>query len=99
MFNLETVTYNTLMIALVLTVLMIASRWISYKIIWFYDTRFNDHVLLVSLMVSRGLTAGITAFMPVEQGLQVPPITDIVIVMILFTNIVATIGFIVKTRK
>ena len=99
MFNLETVTYNTLMIALVLTVLMIASRWISYKIIGFYDTRFNDHVVLVSLMVSRGLTAGITAFMPVEQGLQLPPITDIVIVMILFTNIAATIGFIAKTKK
>jgi hypothetical protein len=50
-------------------------------------------------MVSRGLTAGLTALMPSEQGLQIPPITDIVVVMILFTNLAATLGFMVFMRE
>jgi hypothetical protein len=76
---------------------MIASRWLSYKIIGFIDKRYVENTLIVSLMVSRGLTAGLTAFMPLELGLEVQPITDIVIVMIIFTNIATTIGFL--TRK
>jgi len=99
MFNLEAVKGSTLLIALVLTGLMIVSRWTSYQIIGFYDKRYTDNTMIVSLMVSRGLTAGLTAFMPVEQGLQLPPITDIVIVLILFTNIAATIGFIARRRE
>jgi hypothetical protein len=50
-------------------------------------------------MVSRGFTAGLTAFMSVEKGLQMPVITDVVIVLILFTNLAATLGFIWITRK
>jgi NhaP-type Na+/H+ or K+/H+ antiporter len=99
MFNLEAVKGSTLLIALVLTGLMILSRWTSYQIIGFYDKRYTENAMIVSLMVSRGLTAGLTAFMPLEQGLQLPPITDIVIVLILFTNIAATIGFIARTRE
>jgi cell volume regulation protein A len=98
MFNLEAANTSTLFIALALTGLMIISRWTSYKIIGFYDNRYLENTLIVSLMVSRGLTAGLTAFMPLELGLQLQPITDIVIFMILFTNIAATIGFITIKR-
>jgi cell volume regulation protein A len=99
MFNPETVNGGTLFIALVLTGLMIVSRWTSYKIIGLYDNRYVENTLIVSLMVSRGLTAGLTAFMPLEMGLELQPITDIVIIMILFTNIIATIGFIFRRKK
>lgn len=99
MFNIQTATSQTFVIALTLIVLMIVSRWISYKAIGLFDHRYIDHTLLVSLMVSRGLTAGLTAMMPSEQGLSMPPIADIVVVMILFTNLAATIGFMIYTRK
>ena len=99
MFNLEAANASTLFIALALTGLMIISRWTSYKIIGFYDKRYVENTLIVSLMVSRGLTAGLTAFMPSELGLELQPITDIVIFMILFTNIAATIGFIIRRRN
>jgi len=99
MFNLEAVNGSILLVALALTGLMIISRWTSYKIIGFFDNRYVENTLTVSLMVSRGLTAGLTAFMPLELGLDLQSITDIVIFMILFTNLVATIGFIVRRRK
>jgi NhaP-type Na+/H+ or K+/H+ antiporter len=99
MFNLVVLKLSTLLIALVLIVLMIVSRWISYKIIGSFDKRYMNNTMIVSLMISRGLTAGLTAFMPRELGLQLPIITDIVIVMILFTNIAATIGFIIRKRR
>jgi potassium/hydrogen antiporter len=99
MFNIKTVTLRVLVIALVLTGLMIVSRWLSYKVIGVFDNRYVGDALIVSLMVSRGLTAGLTAFIPVEQGLRMPPITDIVIVMILFTNLAATAGFMIINKE
>jgi len=99
MFNVEAVTIKILLVALVLTILMIISRWVSYKIIGFVDRRYINNIWFVSLMVSRGFTAGLTAFMSVEKGLQMPVITDVVIVLILFTNLAATLGFIWITRK
>jgi len=98
MFNLEAVNGGTLLVALALTGLMIISRWTSYKIIGLFDERYVENALIVSLMVSRGLTAGLTAFMPLELGLDLQSITDIVIFMILFTNLVATIGFMARRR-
>ena len=98
MFNFEAVNGSILLVAFSLTCLMIISRWTSYKIIGYFDRRYMENTLIVSLMVSRGLTAGLTAFMPMELGLELQPITDIVIFMILFTNIVATIGFITRQR-
>jgi cell volume regulation protein A len=101
MFNPQTITTRILIIALLLTGLMIASRWISYKTIGHLDKRYIYNTQIVSLMVSRGLTAGLTAFMPTQQGIEIPPITDIVIVMILFTNLAAILGFMIynKSRK
>jgi len=98
MFNLEAVNGGTLLVALALTGLMVISRWTSYKIIGLFDERYVENALIVSLMVSRGLTAGLTAFMPLELGLDLQSITDIVIFMILFTNLVATIGFMARRR-
>ncbi len=99
MFNIQTVTMGIFLVALTLTVIMIVSRGLAYKLIGSIDKRYVDNIWTVSLMVSRGLTAGITAFMPMEQGVQMPPITDIVIVMILFTNIAAIMGFMALTRN
>jgi cell volume regulation protein A len=98
MFNIETITIQIIIIVLVLTCLMIVSRWISYKIIGYFDKRYVDNISFVSLMVSRGLTAGLTAFMSVELGLQMPVIMDIVIVLILFTNLAAIFGFAALNR-
>ena len=99
MFNPQTITTRILIIALVLTGLMIVSRWISYKTIGRLDKRYIHNTQIVSLMVSRGLTAGLTAFMPTQQGIEIPPITDIVIVMILFTNLAAILGFMIYNRS
>lgn len=99
MFDLDSVSSHIVQVAIALTILMISSRWISYRIIGFIDERYDNYVMIVSLMVSRGLTAGLTAIMPTQKGLQMPPITDIVVVMILLTNLAATVGFTIFTRK
>jgi NhaP-type Na+/H+ or K+/H+ antiporter len=96
MFDVSKVSAITLLISIALTFLMIVSRWTSYKILGLIDKRYLENTIIVSLMVSRGLTAGITAFMPLEQGVTIHPIKDIVIIMILLTNISATIGFIAR---
>ncbi|PIT85786.1 hypothetical protein COU36_01315 [Candidatus Micrarchaeota archaeon CG10_big_fil_rev_8_21_14_0_10_59_7] len=43
-------------------------------------------------MMSRGLAAAVLAFMPFSMGIQIPFIVELAFLVILITNVVATIG-------
>lgn len=99
LFDLKALNIRIIVIASVLSGLMVLSRGISYKTIQKLDPRYSQHLLAVSFMLPRGLTAGLAAFMPLERGVNVPYLKDIIIVMILLTNISATAGFIALLRN
>lgn len=98
LFDIQALNTYVITIAIVLSVLMVASRSISYRVIQKLDPRYSQHLLTVSLMLPRGLTAGLAAFMPLEKGVDIPYLKDIIIVMILLTNIAATAGFMVQRK-
>lgn len=98
LFDLKSLNAYVIVIALVLSGLMIVSRAISYRAIQTVDPRYNQHLLTVSFMLPRGLTAGLAAFMPLEKGVNIPHLKDIIIVMILLTNIAATTGFMAQRK-
>jgi cell volume regulation protein A len=99
LFDIQALNIQVIIIASLLSCLMVLSRAISYKAIQKIDPRYSQHLLAVSLMLPRGLTAGLAAFMPLEKGVSVPYLKDIIIVMILLTNISATAGFMVLLRN
>ena len=98
LFDIQALNLRIIAIASVLSGLMVLSRAISYKTIQKLDPRYSQHLLAVSLMLPRGLTAGLAAFMPLEKGVDVPYLKDVIIVMILLTNIAATAGFMALFR-
>jgi NhaP-type Na+/H+ or K+/H+ antiporter len=99
LFDMQALNIKIIAIASTLSGLMVLSRAISYKTIQKIDPRYSQHLLAVSLMLPRGLTAGLAAFMPLEKGVDVPYLKDVIIVMILLTNLAATAGFMVLFRN
>jgi NhaP-type Na+/H+ or K+/H+ antiporter len=99
LFDMQALNIQIIAIASTLSGLMVLSRAISYKTIQKIDSRYSQHLLAVSLMLPRGLTAGLAAFMPLEKGVDVPYLKDVIIVMILLTNLAATAAFMVLFRN
>lgn len=98
MFDIGSVSVEVVLIVLSLMGLMVVSRMVSVGTISLIDKRYMRHLTEISLMLPRGLTAGLAAFMPLERGLDVPLLKDVVILMVLLTNVTATIGFMAAMR-
>ena len=86
-----------LAISLVLLALFIASRWIVQKAILTHLTLKDRNVIVA--MLPRGLAAAVLATMPLSSGIAIPDFQQIVFVVILLSNIAATIGIFVYDRE
>lgn len=105
MVNLEVMNTNVILISSLLIFLIFISRLLSSRLIAFLDSTYMRYLLTISLMLPRGLTASIASFMPLEMGIQIPLLKEIVVVMVILTNLTATFGYllvdkgIIKTNK
>jgi potassium/hydrogen antiporter len=99
LFEAESMSVKVVLIVLSLMGLMVVSRAVSVRVISLLDNRYMRHITEISLMLPRGLTAGLAALMPLERGLDVPLLKDIVILMVVLTNVMATIGFMAVERR
>lgn len=52
-----------------------------------------------SFSMGRGLSAAVVAAVPITMGISLPGFLDIIFLVILFTNIVSTIGVFVESKK
>ncbi|MFH0835154.1 MAG: cation:proton antiporter [Candidatus Micrarchaeota archaeon] len=91
-FSLGALTVQPLLLAGALTVALIIARYIGVRLLVMFSPSLRSSATLLTTMMPRGLAAAVLAFLPAESGIQIPLIVDIVFLVILFTNIVATIG-------
>lgn len=98
-FDPRSLNLSIALIALSLSSLIAVSRASSVLLVSALNRRYLKHIFEISMMLPRGLTAGLAALMPLERGVNLPLLKEIVIVMILLTNIAATIGFMAFTKK
>ncbi|MFH0835074.1 MAG: cation:proton antiporter, partial [Candidatus Micrarchaeota archaeon] len=91
-FSLGALAVQPLLLAAALTVALIIARFIGVRLLVMFSPSLRSSALLIATMMPRGLAAAVLAFMPAESGIQIPLIVDIVFLVILFTNIVATVG-------
>ncbi|MBN1683470.1 cation:proton antiporter [Candidatus Bathyarchaeota archaeon] len=93
LFDIRSFNNFILLISISLIVLMVLSRLICVIILGKIDSLYNKYIWKISLMLPRGLTAGLAAVMPIEKGINIPYLKDLVIFLVLLTNITATVGF------
>ena len=78
---------------------MALSRVFSVGIISLRDNKYWKDVITISLMLPRGVTASLAAFMPLEQGVTIPLLKEIIVVLVMVTTITSTLGFVIVERK
>ncbi len=98
-FVLLGVTFNTavlgqlsvfLIAGIILMILL--SRLISTVIISRRDRDFAKYRSLITVMIPRGYVAAVLAFVPAQQGIEIPLFTDIVVILVIVTTFVAILG-------
>lgn len=72
----------------VLSVLFVALRWGAKKAL--FDK--EGHSSLLVTMLPRGLAAAVLAGLPATQGVAIPGFAEIALLVIVFTNVIATLG-------
>lgn len=91
-FDFSNLTPQTLGITIIAILLVIISRYISLKILGLSGKKYEENSFLVVTMIPRGFVATVLAFIPMSQGLEIPLLTEIVLIFVLLSNIVALIS-------
>lgn len=98
-FNPEILDTSVLAMSLAVLIAIIFARFISTRIVAIKDKNMKNSEILITAMMPRGLAAAVLASMPVILTIQVTGFTEIVIMIIILTNIIATIGSFIYERK
>lgn len=98
MFDLKSLSWEITTIAVILMIIMALSRLISVGVFSFRDDKYWKDAITISLMLPRGVTASLAAFMPLEQGVNIPLLKEIIVVLVMVTTITSTLGFIFIER-
>ena len=56
------------------------------------DSYFSQYRGLITVMIPRGYVAAVLAFVPAQEGIEIPLLSDIIVVMVVVTTIIAIIG-------
>lgn len=98
-FDPNVITLELFFIAIGILILIILSRALATKMISRKDKDVAKYSGLISIMVPRGYVAAVLIFVPLQQGIVIPGIANIMIFLIISTTVVAIIGTALYLRK
>ncbi|MBI4406564.1 cation:proton antiporter [Candidatus Micrarchaeota archaeon] len=93
---LEALTFWALLVGAVVTIVSLVARKIITKVLG-YAAR--PEATLITTMMPRGLAAAVLASIPATYGIRVPGFTELVMLVIIGSNIVSTIGILKSERS
>ena len=104
-FVLLGITFNPLVLERIsvflvagIVLLILIARFITSAFISRMDRDFSRYRMLMSVMIPRGYVAAALAFVPAQQGIEIPLFTDIVVILIIVTTVIAILGTTVYAR-
>ncbi len=90
--NLSTLTTIIIIISAAALVAIAIARIISVKVLTLFDKSLARYAPLIVAIAPRGLAAAVLASMPATLGINIPGFEEIVFIVIILTNLIATIG-------
>jgi len=81
---------TAMLLSAVIVVVSLAARWLSVRA--FSSSIQQNERNLVMTMMPRGLAAAVLVTIPASKGIVIPYFSETIIITILLTNIVATVG-------
>jgi cell volume regulation protein A len=98
-FDVENLNVTSGLIALGIIALMVISRYVSVRVAARFDSEFKQSTTLMTLMIARGFTATFAALMPSSEGVEIPRLKEITLIMVLLTTLITITGAIVYERR
>lgn len=91
-FNVKNFNAKIAGIAIMVWMLILIARAISVKIITQKNKILKCDEIIIATMIPRGLAAAVLASIPLSKGIGIESFSQIVFLIIIFTNITATVG-------
>jgi NhaP-type Na+/H+ or K+/H+ antiporter len=92
LFDPRLISVDILIILSGILISIIVGRYISSKILALRYSEFSPYSKIIAVMLPRGFTATVVAFLPGEEGVTVPGFTEIILLMVFVTTVIAIIG-------
>lgn len=104
-FVLLGVTFNPALLGVIpvvliggLVMLIIVSRFLATSVLGAMDKEIAKYRTLISIMIPRGYVAAVLAFVPAQEGVGVPMLTDIIVLLIIVTTLISIGGVMIYAR-
>jgi cell volume regulation protein A len=97
-FDLRNANIAIVGICLSIIILVIIGRYVSIRILAFFDKNLRPYSSIVSLMVARGFTATFAALLPATKGIVIPQLNEIILMMVILSTFTTVFGTIIHER-
>lgn len=88
-----------LWIALAVLAGEVIARYIASVVMSFFNPSFRKERMVRTTMVASGFTSTLVAFLSFEEGLAIPYLTEIVLLLVVLTTLTAIAGTMVQERR
>jgi len=78
--------------------LMYASRYLSVRLQALVDPSLKEHATVMTMIVARGFTATFVALLPASEGIEVPLLKEIVLIMVLLSTFATMAGTVIYEK-
>lgn len=98
-FSFKNLTYEILIISFGIISILFIARSFSTRILSIYEKKYSGkESFLISVMLPRGTTATVVSFLPMEEGIIIPGLTEIVLLLLFISTIIAIFGSVIYER-
>ncbi len=82
-----------------IVLMILLSRFVASSLVFRKDKILSQYRNLITIMIPRGYVAAVLAFVPAQEGIDIPLFTDIIVILIVVTTFVAIFGVAVFGKK
>ena len=93
------ISLTTLILGLLVTVLLFGSRYLALYATVRKNRIYGAEIKFLSLMLPRGLAAAAVSQLPINYGIDLPYMQDLVVSVIIFSVLVSAIGSFIRVRN
>jgi cell volume regulation protein A len=97
-FNITAVQKEVLIFAVLITVVLLTARFFAGGVLSVIDKRFRPSLPLFTIMAASGFIDTLLAVMVSRAGVNIPYLTEIILLIVIFTTLSSLIGMIILQR-
>jgi len=97
-FDLSTISKELLFFVLLLTFMLVASRFLAGWVLSLIQPKFKESIPILTVMAASGFVDTLLAIMVARAGIAIPHLTEIILMVVIFTTVISVISVIAVGR-